>query len=67
MEKETEREYIIGIDTGGTFTDIVVIDRHGGVTYQKASSTPPDFSKGIMKLSPAISADAQGMLSLSTH
>jgi len=49
MNGDSAREYIIGIDTGGTFTDIVVIDRAGKVTYQKASSTPPDFSEGIMQ------------------
>jgi N-methylhydantoinase A len=41
--------YVIGIDTGGTFTDIVVIDQKGRVIYQKSPSTPPDFSAGIMK------------------
>jgi N-methylhydantoinase A len=30
----------IGIDTGGTFTDLVEIDSHGQLTFDKAFSTP---------------------------
>jgi N-methylhydantoinase A len=40
--------YTIGIDTGGTFTDLVVIDEKGAVTTGKALSTPPTFAEGIM-------------------
>ena len=40
--------YRIGIDTGGTFTDTVIIDEKGGVTISKAPSTPKDFSLGLM-------------------
>ncbi len=41
--------YIIGIDTGGTFTDCVVMDPQGRITTAKASSTPDDFSEGVME------------------
>ena len=41
--------YIIGIDTGGTFTDCVVMDADGRMTTAKASSTPADFSEGVME------------------
>jgi N-methylhydantoinase A len=41
--------YIIGIDTGGTFTDCVVMDADGRITAAKASSTPDDFSQGVME------------------
>ena len=41
--------YIIGIDTGGTFTDCVVMDADGRIVTAKASSTPDDFSEGVME------------------
>ena len=34
--------YIIGIDTGGTFTDCVVMDADGRIVTAKAASTPDD-------------------------
>jgi N-methylhydantoinase A len=37
--------FVIGIDTGGTFTDCVVIDADGRIVTAKASSTPGDFSE----------------------
>jgi len=40
--------YIIGVDTGGTFTDAVIIDDKGVITTAKALSTPPHFHEGIM-------------------
>ena len=40
--------YRIGVDTGGTFTDCIVVDDAGNVTAAKAASTPPDFSQGVM-------------------
>jgi len=40
--------FIVGIDTGGTFTDCVVIDPAGRIVTAKASSTPHDFSQGVM-------------------
>src|SRR5262245_6584312 len=41
--------FVIGIDTGGTFTDCVVIDGDGRIVTAKASSTPGDFSEGVME------------------
>src|SRR2546422_4594919 len=41
--------FVIGIDTGGTFTDCVVIDGDGRIVTAKASSTPRDFSEGVME------------------
>src|SRR5438046_7381853 len=41
--------YIIGIDTGGTFTDCVVMDAAGRLVTAKAPSTPDDFSEGVME------------------
>jgi N-methylhydantoinase A len=41
-------QYIIGVDTGGTFTDVVVLSNDGDVWTAKASTTPDDFSRGVM-------------------
>ena len=37
----------IGIDVGGTFTDLVAVDAAGGVTTHKVLSTPADQSNGV--------------------
>jgi len=38
----------IGIDVGGTFTDIVAVAEDGAVTFAKSPSTPEDPSIGVM-------------------
>lgn len=40
--------YMVGVDSGGTFTDCVVVDSEGHITLCKASSTPQDFSQGVL-------------------
>ena len=40
--------YRIGIDVGGTFTDLVAIDAGGATTLAKAPSTPQDPSLGVL-------------------
>jgi N-methylhydantoinase A len=49
------REFLVGIDIGGTFTDCVVIDRQGSVHSVKVPSTPDDFARGMIE---ALSAGA---------
>jgi N-methylhydantoinase A len=39
---------IIGVDVGGTFTDLVAIDAAGHTTFAKSLSTPQDQSVGVM-------------------
>jgi N-methylhydantoinase A len=39
--------YTVGVDTGGTFTDTVVVDADGGLTIGKQLSTPPEFVGGV--------------------
>ncbi len=40
---------IIGVDVGGTFTDLILCDmRTGSVSTRKVSTTPDDPSKGVM-------------------
>jgi N-methylhydantoinase A len=41
-------QYLVGIDIGGTFTDCVVLDRKGGITATKSSSTPGNFAEGML-------------------
>jgi N-methylhydantoinase A len=40
--------YRIGIDVGGTFTDLVAIDEGGTATLAKVPSTPDDPSLGVL-------------------
>ncbi|MGE0257703.1 MAG: hydantoinase/oxoprolinase family protein [Alphaproteobacteria bacterium] len=40
--------YRIGIDVGGTFTDLVAIDQGGATTLAKVPSTPDDPSLGVL-------------------
>src|SRR6202140_1141443 len=40
--------YRIGIDVGGTFTDLVAIDPAGVTTLAKVPSTPEDPSLGVL-------------------
>jgi len=47
-EPAAEFEYRIGIDIGGTFTDIVIVDRSGKVKALKSLSTPADPSAGVI-------------------
>jgi N-methylhydantoinase A len=37
----------IGVDVGGTFTDLVLLDGEGFSAVKKVLSTPPDYSEGI--------------------
>lgn len=43
----TNPSYRIGIDIGGTFTDIALVDDSGTVEIRKVASTPDDYSRGI--------------------
>ena len=38
----------IGIDTGGTFTDLIEIREGGAVELHKVPSTPRDFAQGVL-------------------
>jgi len=39
--------YKVGVDTGGTFTDVVVLDDGGRITTGKSLTTYGDFSEGV--------------------
>lgn len=48
-QKDGPTRYSAGCDVGGTFTDLVVIDRTTGVRRQfKSATTPDDLSAGIV-------------------
>ncbi len=47
MEREG-RQYIIGIDTGGTFTDTVIIDEEGNIVEGKALTNYKDLKEGVI-------------------
>jgi N-methylhydantoinase A len=56
----------IGIDVGGTFTDLVCVDARGAVTIAKVPSTPGDQSLGVMdglgRLAETLGLDRKTML-----
>ncbi len=47
--KESRAGYRIGVDVGGTFTDLVAIDGRGRITVAKSASTPRDQSIGVLE------------------
>ena len=41
--------YRLGVDVGGTFTDVLLVDEDSGETWRaKTSSTPQDQSVGVL-------------------
>lgn len=40
--------FVIGVDTGGTFTDAFAADESGTVAAAKSPSTPPEFADGFL-------------------
>ncbi|MBI5265246.1 MAG: hydantoinase/oxoprolinase family protein [Bradyrhizobium sp.] len=42
------KRFTIGVDVGGTFTDLVAIDASGRTVFAKSLSTPQDQSIGVM-------------------
>jgi N-methylhydantoinase A len=57
----------IGIDIGGTFTDLVAISGDGVVTTFKVASTPDDYGEGIIEGIRALLADRPGVVSDVLH
>ncbi len=57
----------IGIDIGGTFTDLVAITGDGRVVTRKTSSTPGDYGEGIVNGLSALLAEEPGPVSDVLH
>lgn len=58
--QNNQRRFIIGIDTGGTFTDVTVLTPDGETVINKAPTTPGDFSTGVMNAL-QVTAESIGM------
>jgi len=47
--KSADERFRVGVDIGGTFTDVVFLSREGVVHRKKVSSTPDDYNRGIVR------------------
>ena len=63
--------FVIGIDTGGTFTDGFIASNSGLIESAKSHSTPPDFSRGVVQvvreLASAVNMSPEEMLGQTEH
>jgi len=50
----------LGVDIGGTFTDLVMVDGEGRISTAKALTTPGELEKGVLDAI-ALAAEAKGM------
>jgi N-methylhydantoinase A len=59
--------YRVGVDIGGTFTDLVMVDAEGAVRAFKAPSVPSDPTEGVLSAvrlaADALGVDVEGFLS----
>ena len=49
----------IGIDIGGTFTDIVCVTPDGSLLVRKVPSTPDDYSRSVLECLPGLFEEAE--------
>ena len=63
--------YRIGIDVGGTFTDLAAVDERGRVVIAKCASTPADPSEGLIEglglLAAELGMDLPGLLATTSR
>ena len=45
----TQDRYIVGVDTGGTFTDGFLVDENGRVSIAKVPTISDDPSQGVIE------------------
>ena len=55
----SERRYALGVDVGGTFTDVVVATPDGGIVARKVATTTADQSLGVLDGLERIAADLE--------
>lgn len=51
------QNYRLGVDIGGTFTDVVLTTESGGLAVRKILSTPEDYAEGVIAGARAALAD----------
>ncbi|MCM3756152.1 hydantoinase/oxoprolinase family protein [Sporosarcina aquimarina] len=56
----------VATDIGGTFTDLVYVDKNGEIGVAKSSTTPPNFEKGVIDVIHKSGID-QSQLSMFIH
>ncbi len=63
--------FAIGVDVGGTFTDVVAVAEDGTVGSAKAATTPHDQSQGVLDglglLARKLGLDAKGLLAATSR
>ena len=47
-KRDQQGRFLAGIDVGGTFTDLALVDDAGQVTIEKVPSTPADIVEGVL-------------------
>ncbi len=64
-------QFTIGIDIGGTFTDIVLVSASGAVHMSKAATTPADPSQGVFdgleRAARLLGTDLRGLLRMTVR
>jgi len=61
---ETRSETRLGVDVGGTFTDLVALSSDGTLVTAKVPSTPQDQSEGVMNAIEASEVEASAVSAL---
>lgn len=52
---------VIGVDVGGTFTDLVLLESDGSITLGKVPSTPENQAMGVMAGLRSVTDDVRGL------
>lgn len=58
-ELATEKKWLVGVDIGGTFTDVILIGPSGEVVTDKVLSSPPDFATSVLSAIEQVIGEAQ--------